>query len=131
MENNSNENINVTTDDSEIVGNAVAYSILAYIGILWIIGLVASPEKDTAFVKNHVNNGIVLAIIGAITGVVGCIPVLGWIVGVVGCIPVLGWIVGVVVGIATLVFAIMGIVAAAKKQFFTIPIIGDKFQIIK
>lgn len=118
MENNSNENINVTTDDSEIVGNAVAYSILAYIGILWIIGLVASPEKDTAFVKNHVNNGIVLAIIGAITGVVGCIPVLGWIVGVV-------------VGIATFVFAIMGIVAAAKKQFFTIPIIGDKFQIIK
>ena len=103
MENNSNENINVTTDDSEIVGNAVAYSILAYIAILWIIGLVASPEKDTAFVKNHVNNGIVLAIIGAITGVVVCIPVLGWIVGVV-------------VGIAQLVFAIMGIVAAAKSS---------------
>ena len=118
MENNQNENINLEPSETEVVGNAVTYSVLAYIGIFWLIGLLASPEKDTAFVKNHVNNGIVLSIIDIAASIVVAIPVLGWIVS-----PILY--------IAVLVFRIMGIVAAAKKEFFTIPLIGDKFQIIK
>jgi len=124
MENNDNINEQTQTvyegnpADVEIVGNAVLYSILAYIGILWIIGLVVEPEKNTAFVKNHVNNGLVLFIANIVMGIILAIPFLGWIVGGIGYV-------------AILVFAIMGIVAACKKKFFTIPLIGNKFQIIK
>jgi len=122
MENNEFENIeNPTVDVStqpEIVGNAVLYAVLSYIGILWLIGLLAAPEKDTAFVKNHVNNGVILTIAGVISGVVNVIPVLGQILSVV-------------LYVAILVFSIMGIVKACQKNFFVIPLIGDKLQIIK
>ena len=93
--------------------NAKTFSILAYIGLLWLLGLLISPEKTSPFVRNHVNNGIVLSIFCGAATCICWIPILGWIVeGVVG------------------VFAIMGIVAAAKTQYFTIPLIG-KIKILK
>ena len=97
--------------------NAKTFSILAYIGLLWLLGLLISPEKTSPFVRSHVNNGIVLSIF---CGAATCIC---WI-------PILGWIVEGVVGVACCVFAIMGIVAAAKTQYFTIPLIG-KIKILK
>ena len=111
-----NENINnqgpvIDNNPSQPAGNGKLYSILAYIGIFWIVGLLASPEKDDPYVKNHVNNGLILFIAGIICGI----------------IPVVGWICSIVV----LVFAIMGIVAAAQGKQFSIPLIGDKIRIIK
>ena len=97
--------------------NAKLFSIFAYIGLLWLLGLLISPEKTSPFVRNHVNNGIVLSIFG------GAACAICWI-------PILGWIVCGVVGVACCVFAIMGIVAAAKTQYFTIPLIG-KIKILK
>ena len=96
-----NENINnqgpvIDNNPSAPSGNGKLYAILSYICPLWLIGLLAEPEKNDPYVKNHVNNGI------------------GWIAS-----------------IAVLVFAIMGIVAAAQDQQFTIPLIGDKFIIVK
>ena len=44
--------------------NAKTFSILAYIGLLWLLGLLISPEKTSPFVRNHVNNGITLTIFG-------------------------------------------------------------------
>ena len=104
-----NENINnqgpvIDNNPSAPSGNGKLYAILSYICPLWLIGLLAEPEKNDPYVKNHVNNGIVC----------GIIPVIGWIAS-----------------IAVLVFAIMGIVAAAQDQQFTIPLIGDKFIIVK
>ena len=40
-------------------GNAKLYGILAYIGILWLVGMFVQPEKDDPFVRFHVNQGIV------------------------------------------------------------------------
>ena len=112
MENNEFEqNQTVIEANETLEGNDKLFAILAYIGILWLIGLLVAPEKDHAYVKNHVNNGIVLSICGVVCGI---IPVIGWIAS-----------------IAVLVFAIMGIVAAAQDQQFTIPLIGDKFIIVK
>lgn len=112
MENESlNQGPVIDNNPTGPVGNDKLYSILAYIGILWLIGLLAAPEKDHAFTKNHVNNGIILCIAGIICGI----------------IPVIGWLCSIVV----LVFAIMGIVAAAQDKTYTIPLIGDKFQIVK
>lgn len=91
--------------------NAKLFSILAYVSPLWLLGLLIAPEKTSPFVRNHVNNGIVLTIVGAI---LCCIPFLGWAADIVVC-----------------VFAILGIVAAAKNNYYTIPLIGEKFKILK
>ena len=112
MENNDYEQNQTIIDANDTPeGNDKLFAILAYFGIFWIIGLVATPEKDHPFVKNHVNNGITLFI--------GC--------AILAIIPFLGWL----LEIAICVFAIMGIIAAAKGEKYTIPFVGDKIQIIK
>lgn len=98
--------------------NAKTFSILAYIGVLWLLGLLISPEKTSPFVRNHVNNGILLSI------AVGIATCLCWI-------PVVGWILEGVVGVVACVFAIMGIIAAAKTNYYTLPLVGDKIKILK
>ena len=111
MENENNQGPVIDNNPSKPAGNAKLFAILAYFGIFCLIGLLVEPEKNDPYVKNHVNNGIVLSICGVVCGI---IPVIGWIAS-----------------IAVLVFAIMGIVAAAQDQQFTIPLIGDKFIIVK
>lgn len=110
-ENYSNQGPVIDNNPSAPSGNAKLYAILSYICPFWLLGLLIEPEKDDPYVKNHVNNGIVLSICGAACAI---IPVLGWIAS-----------------IAVLVFAIMGIVAAAQGTKFVIPLIGDKFIIVK
>lgn len=115
MENNEQP---IVEAKPEVTGNAKAYSILAYISILWLIGLLASPEKDLPFVKNHVNNGIILTIISAVSMIIAQIPFVGKIISFI-------------ISVITLVFAIMGIVKACKEELFKLPVIGDNFTIIK
>ena len=95
------ENQNVS---EQLPSNAKLFSILSYVGILWLLGLLISPEKTSPFVRSHVNNGIIISILE-------CIPFVGWVCGII-C-------------------AVMGIIAACKTQYFTIPVIGDKIKIVK
>ncbi|MBQ4050702.1 MAG: hypothetical protein IJD13_03670 [Oscillospiraceae bacterium] len=95
--------------------NAKLYSILAYIGILWIVGLLAA--KDDVYVKYHVNQGLILFLLGVAGGIVGVIPILGTIVSVV-------------VSVFCFVCFILGIVNAVKGEMKPLPIIG-KFELIK
>ncbi len=87
----------------QLTSNAKLFSILSYIGLLWLLGLLIRPDKDCPFVRNHVNNGIICCIIE-------CIPFVGWVVGPI--------------------FAIMGIIRAAKTQTFTLPVVGG-IKIVK
>jgi uncharacterized membrane protein len=112
-----NQNPQVNTSE-QLPQNAKLFSIFAYIGLLWLLGLLISPEKTSPFVRSHVNNGIILTIFG------GASSIICWI-------PVVGWILGGVVWVAVVVFMIMGIVAAAKTQYFTIPLVGNKIKIVK
>ena len=123
MENNTapNNEKRMATE-AELEGNAVMYAVLSYICILWLIGLLASPEKESAFVKNHVNNGILLSIAGVASGAVAAI---------LAFIPVVGPIIAGLIPVALLVVAILGIIAAAQKEFFTIFGLADKMQIVK
>ena len=91
------------------------YGILAYIGILFLVPLLAAPKSP--FAKFHANQGCVLFIAGVAVGVVAWIPIIGWLFGMVA------W-----VGI--LVLAIMGIVSAANGEMKKLPIIGE-IEIIK
>ena len=84
--------------------NAKLFSILSYVGVLWLLGLLISPEKNSPYVRSHVNNGIVICIFGLI-------PIVGYI-----------W---------AIICVVMGIIAACKNQYFTLPVIGDKIKIVK
>ena len=100
------------TSVSNISGQEKVFAILSYIGILWFLGLlniIPTNVRESAYVKNHVNNGMTLFVICAI---LACIPFLGWFIE-----------------IAVVVFAIMGIVAAASNKYFSIPLIGNKIKL--
>ncbi len=100
------------TSVSNISGQEKVFAILAYVGFLWFLGMlniIPSNVRESAYVKNHVNNGMTLFICCAI---LACIPFVGWFVEI-----------GVVV------LAIMGIVAAATNKYYTIPLIGEKIKL--
>ena len=95
--------------------NKKLYCILAYIGILWLIGLIQLPKDED--VKFHVNQGIVISIAMVALRIIAIIPVIGWIVSAVG------WI-------GILVLAIMGIIAANNGERKELPLIG-KIKILQ
>ncbi|TQS75088.1 hypothetical protein DX933_08870 [Ornithinibacillus gellani] len=91
-------------------------AILAYIGLLFIVPLLAA--KESKYAMYHVNQGIILSLFGIGLYVVGTIlPVIGWLL----ILPV--------VSIAWLVMAILGILNAANGKEKPLPIIG-KYKII-
>lgn len=96
--------------------NEKVFNVLAYIGILFLVGLIADGQNPR--VRFHVNQGLVLflaeVIVGVICGVVGAIPLIG----------ILGGILSGVASIAGLVLMIIGIVHAANDEEVPLPIIG-------
>lgn len=108
-------------DAKDIADNKV-FGVLAYIGILFLVPLLA--RKDSPFAKFHTNQGLVLFIFEFISGIV---------FGLLSCIPFVGWIfslAGKLISLAFLVFMILGIVYAAQGQAKELPIIG-KIKILK
>lgn len=105
----------------QLTSNAKLFSILAYVGLLWLLGLLIRPDKECPFVRQHVNNGILLSIgFGAYSLIsfgIGLIPYVGWIInlGIYGC----------------LVFVmVFGIISAARNKIFNIPLL-DGVKIVK
>lgn len=105
-ESNSKE---VEVDNEQLMG------ILAYLGILVIIPLVAA--KDSDFVMYHVNQGLILLIAWVILGAFNIIPLLGQLI----------WFFG---SIVLFVFVILGIINVTKEKRKPLPVIG-KFKLLK
>lgn len=105
-------------DPADIEANKVL-ALLSYLGILWLIPLLAAP--NSRFAKFHTNQGLVLWIANLIVGVVS--PILA-------VIPILGWIALIVLWIITLALMIIGIVNAVQGRAKQLPIIG-KFTLLK
>lgn len=106
--------------------NTILFSILSYIGILWLIPLLV--EKNDKVVRFHVNQGIVLFIFD----IIGSIAV-GILSAIFVFIPVISFLVVVIAplfGILCFILMIIGIVNAANKSEKPLPIIG-KFQVLK
>lgn len=94
--------------------NKKVTSILAYIGILfWLIAFLAGDKEGAKF---HLNQGLVLAIANIILGVLAVIPIVGILAGIASFV--------------VFIFAIMGIVNAAKDEEKPLPLIGS-IQILK
>ena len=100
-------------DPQDITANK-GMSVLAYIGILFLIPLLACP--NSRFARFHTNQGLVLFLLGLAASVV---------TGIITIIPFVGW-----VSIFELVLMIMGIVNAAQGQAKQLPVIG-KITLLK
>lgn len=105
----------VSSDQSKDIEENKVLAILSYIGILFIVPLLAAPKSK--FAKFHANQGCALFIVEVALGIVWIIPILGWLVGFFG-------------GIFTFILAIMGIINAANGKSEKLPLIGD-IEIIK
>ena len=88
-------------------------AVLAYIGILFLIPLLAA--KDSKFARFHANQGLILFLAGIVASIAS---------GILVWIPVIGWLISILLSIALLVFMILGIVNAAQGKAKELPLIG-------
>ncbi len=113
-------------DPSDIEQNKVM-GVLAYIGILFLIPLLAAPNSK--FARFHANQGLVLFLANIALGIV-----FGILMVIFAFIPIVGLIINSILGLAIsaicLVFMILGIVNAATGKAKELPLIG-KIHIIK
>ena len=92
--------------------NSKAASIAAY--ITWVGFLIALIVRDPAdrFTAHHMNQALVLNVIGIAAGALNIIPIIGNIAGLV-------------IGVGVFVLDIMGIARAATGSPEPLPFIGD------
>jgi uncharacterized membrane protein len=116
-----------TPDATDVDKNKV-FGILAYIGILWLVPLLAA--KDSPFARYHTNQGLVLFLSSCAAWIAMVVLDL-----VLIFIPVLGVILITLLHAALLlsilVLAIIGIVNAANGICKPLPVIGSRFVIMK
>ena len=109
--------------------NSKIFCILAYLNILWVVGLFVSPEKDMPRVRFHVGQGILLTIISYAGGIV--LSIISTIFGLIS--PILGLLAYLLTGafgIVMLVLVIMGIMNVVNDKDVELPIVG-KFAFYK
>ena len=71
--------------DAADIADTKFLSIFCYFGVMtMLLPLVIKP--NSAFVRFHANQGLILILLGIALGVVCIIPILGWIVAGVGAI---------------------------------------------
>lgn len=100
--------------------NDKVYGILAYIGFLFLVPLLAGKSQ---FARFHANQGLVLFIADIVLGVM--IGITAGVLGLLGTIgTVLGSIVSGVLGLCIFIMMIMGIINAANGEMKPLPIIG-------
>ena len=104
---------------SDVEENKI-FAILAYIGILVLIPILAAPKSK--FARYHSNQGLILLIVDIIAGVMG---------GLLGLIPYVGCVFGLILGVACLIFMILGIINAVNGEEKPLPVIGNLFTILK
>lgn len=113
--NNFTNTANTTADySSDDINKNRHMAILAYLGLLFLVPLLAA--KESPFARYHTNQGILLFIVQA--------------VGVAATqIPYAGWAAGAIVNVFTTALLIIGIINAVKGEAKELPVIG-RFRIL-
>lgn len=104
--------------------NDKLYGILAYLGILVLVPLLAGK---TEFTRYHSNQGLVLfiiwlipaAFIGIVCAIISVIPFVG---GPIAAL--VGGVLGGIISLAALIFAVLGIVNVINEKTEPLPVIG-------
>lgn len=107
--------------DAQDVENTKSLAWLSYLSILFLIPMLVN--KDSAYTKFHVNQGIVLFLVAVIGGIA-----LGILGAILGWIPIIGalliGLLSAVFGIGVLVLMVLGIINAVQGKAAPLPIIG-------
>lgn len=111
---NTQQNSSVFDESKDAEDNKV-YAVLSYIGLLFLVPLLAA--KDSPYARFHANQGIVLFIACVVFAALCGVPFVGWLIGAIG-------------EIGSVVLMIMGIISAWKGEKKELPFIG-KFRILK
>ncbi len=85
-------------------------AILSYIGILFLVPMLAAKDND--FAQYHAKQGLVLFIAEIATMLIAWIPIIGWLIGFVA------WIIWFILSI----MGIINVVGGKKKP---LPVIGS------
>lgn len=112
-----NQNNNSTTQQD----NTKIFAILSYIGILFIVGIIADPKNEK--LKFHINQGIVLFITEIILGAAfSILSMIFWIIPIFGALLVS--LISLAVWAVIIVLSVLGIINAAKGEEKPLPVIG-------
>jgi len=84
--------------------------------IVWAVAYFAGDKSGA---KVHLNQSLVVIIVGLAVGIV-C-----WILGLIPIIRIIGTIISIIVTVLTIVIAVLGILAAVKGEDKKFPFIGD------
>jgi uncharacterized membrane protein len=108
-------------DAADIEQNKIM-AVLAYIGILFLVPLLAAPQSK--FARYHANQGVVLflatIVVGGASFVLTMVPFIGCVAAFIPFLVCLG----------ALVLMIIGIINAASGQYKPLPLIGH-FELLK
>jgi uncharacterized membrane protein len=104
--------------DAKEIEEGKTYAAIGYLGILFLIPLLAA--KDNKFAQFHAKQGMVLFIAFIICAIIASIlfiiPIIGWFL--------LGPLAWLIVFIGGVVLAIMGIVKALQGEYWKMPVLG-------
>ena len=126
MENNVTNATNSTNDK-----NVKLYSILAYIGILWIIGLLVKEKTDKRL-RFHVGQGILVTLSNVAINLINRLVIYNiftkttYVLGSsITTVSSTGIAIAGLLSLVPLVFMIIGIVNAANNKENELPLIGQ------
>lgn len=112
--------------DKEDADKNRVLALLSYIGILFLIPLIAG--KNSKYTRYHTNQGIILCLYWLATMVVGSVVTV--VLGATIILAPIAGIIGTLLSISTLLYMIFGIYNAATAKAKKLPFIG-KFDILK
>ncbi|MBR2707656.1 MAG: hypothetical protein IKE74_10555 [Mogibacterium sp.] len=92
--------------------NSKAAAVLSYITWLGFLIAVIMRDPTDRFTAHHMNQALVLNVIGFVAGALNIIPIIGNIAGLV-------------IGVGVFVLEIMGIARAVSGSMEPLPFIGD------
>ncbi len=118
----------VISDAADIEQNKI-FGILAYLPpLLFLVGLIAA--RQSKFAMYHCNQGLVLTLAAIVVSIANMIAD-----AILAHIPILGWLLMLVLNLAIfvgiIVLVVMGILNAANGVCKPLPVIGNRFTLIK
>ena len=122
-----NTDLNDSLNKGEGKSNLKIFSILSYIGIFWIVGLIS--ERDDPVVRFHINQGIIKTVVfSSLWFVIFVVSkILAAISTLLLSIVALLWLAYFLI---MFVYVILGIINAKNEVQRPLPIIGDLFHIL-
>ena len=122
---------NNVTNNSVNEKNIKLYSILAYIGILWIVGCLVK-EKNDKKLRFHVGQGMLITLLNIAVAAVNRIVIYNVFTNTtvvfgttIKTVSSTGYAIASLLSLAPLVFMIIGIVNAANNKEQELPLIGQ------